>query len=451
MKKIISSTLIIALFVTTTFAKSKSKSKAEKDFDKLGTTATADVDKDKNYHNYKEELAGNEAEVQEYYIEERVKEVDIPKTIIYVEKPVYYPVEGKQDTDKPKYEGKTAVQKSTESSIVNPAEYRHGTMWYDFDEDFTYEIYCQPYRVTDILLEPGEQVIEMPFLSEEQVWEIGAGVSRQGGIDTQHFFLKPAYSGLTTAFIIITDRRVYHILLKSFKDCYMTQIKWKYPNTMPFNIKDDAMNKKVNEQKNQATLVDPKYLSFDYKMSYSVFKKPYWLPKRVYDDGRRTYIVMDQTVLHMTTPVLFNKRNERINYFVDKELIVLNELIEKVTLRVGRQKVVIKKKSYKEPKPMKMPKNFERGEVQFRVEEELPPPNESTAESEKRKQFVHQPMTKKEKPKKETKQDSPVVLQYPYIEANTQGYTPLPPQVQGGVNTTQQQGQEQSGNNNSNK
>ena len=251
-------------------------------------------------------------------------------------------------------------------------------MYYDFDPDFVYEIYCQPYRVTDLILESGEQLIEMPFLSEAKVWQIGAGVSRDGNVDTQHFFLKPAYSGLTTSFIIITDKRVYHFLLKSYKDCYMTQVRFNYPNTMPFTLKTDAMQEKINKIKKETTSVDPAFLSFDYKMYYSAWKTPYWLPTRVYDDGKKTYIVMNETVLHMTSPVLFNHKDERINYSVNRNLIVINELIEKVTMRVGKQKVTIKKKNYKEPKKVEVPEKKEE-EIKLEEDAELPPPKKENS------------------------------------------------------------------------
>lgn len=318
----------------------------------LERSAMLEMTAESDYENLEQEEKASYDEVQEYLIQERLKEVDIEKTVVYVEKPVYYPAN--ETLDKPSLTGTAAAKKSTDEAIQTPDTWTRGTMYYDFDNDFTYEIYCQPYRVTDLILEPGEQVIEMPFLSEEQVWEIGAGVSRSNGVDTQHFFLKPAYSGLTTSFIIITDKRVYHMLLKSFKDCYMTQVRWKYPNTMPFTVKTDAMQERINSMTKETTGVDPNYLSFDYKMSYSPFKKPVWLPTRVYDDGKHTYIVMNETVLHMSSPALFNHRNERINYSVNKNVIIINELIEKVTLRIGSEKVTIKKKSYKEPKEQKV-------------------------------------------------------------------------------------------------
>jgi type IV secretion system protein VirB9 len=229
-------------------------------------------------------------------------------------------------------------------------------MYYAWDESFVYEIHTSPFRTTDLMLEPGELVLEMPFLSEEKVWEIGAGVSLEKGRDTQHFFIKPAYAGLTTSMIIITDRRVYHLLLKSFRtpaaggaELYMAMVRFIYPPLMPFVIKCDKLRKQSDEADSLAfgtNLADPRMLSFDYRMTYSALRKPLWLPQRVYDDGRKTYIVMDRRMLHAESPVLFNHRNERINYRVHENMIVIDELVESVTLRRGRDKVTITKKRY---------------------------------------------------------------------------------------------------------
>lgn len=284
-------------------------------------------------------------ERQEY---EKLSEIDLEKSIVYVEKPVYYPVEEQEKRPV----GKDAARKSLDTAVQVPYKFSGGAMFYDFDETFVYEIYCQPYRITDLALEPGEMVLENPFISESQVWEMGAGVSRKNGQDVQHFYLKPDISGLTTSMIIITDRRVYHLLLKSFKDCYMAMVEFEYPGAMPYTVKTDAMVERLNSKTGSVSGFDPKYLSFDYKMTYSCFRKPLWLPKRVYDDGRRTYIQMDETVLHTQSPVVFNRKDERINYRVDKNLIIIDELIEKVTLRRGKEKVTIKKKNYVEEKPV---------------------------------------------------------------------------------------------------
>jgi type IV secretion system protein VirB9 len=297
---------------------------------------------------YREELAANAAEERRIAIEEELKEVDVERTVIYVDRPVYSPVEIGPEEEAPA--GEEAVKRSNGLSVQVPQDFTNGIMYYAYDESFEYEIHTQPYRTTDISLEPGEQVLEMPFLSEEKVWEIGAGVSREGGRDVQHFFVKPSVGRLTTSMIIITDRRVYHLLLKSFSDRYMVMVKWRYPGRMPFTLKTDAMREaqdRVNGVQTDLITVDPAMLSFDYRMTYSLFRKPLWLPQRVYDDGARTYIQLDERMLHAESPVMFNHRNERINYRVNKNLIVIDELIEKVTLRRGREKVAITKKNYR--------------------------------------------------------------------------------------------------------
>jgi type IV secretion system protein VirB9 len=319
---------------------------------------TADIGpakKDDTVTSLEEELRADEREQRRYAIEEELKKVDIENTIVYVDRPVYSPVQ----PEKPPVKPGDAVSQSFLDAVQVPMKFINGVMYYPWDETFVYEIHTQPYRTTDIILEPGETVLEMPFLSEEKVWEIGAGVSRKNGQDVQHFFVKPSVSRLTTSMIIITDRRVYHLLLKSFADRFMVMVQWNYPPSMPFHVKSDKLNtsRSINNLDRDIALVDPTFLSFDYRMTYSIFKKPIWLPSRIYDDGRKTYIELDERMLNMESPVLFNHRNERINYRVHKNLVVIDELIEKVTLRRGREKVTIYKKRYRKPNELKEDKD----------------------------------------------------------------------------------------------
>jgi type IV secretion system protein VirB9 len=319
-------------------------------FDRLNQSEAGPAGPESGIENSEDEARENAAWERLYAVEEELKEVDIEPSVIYIDRPVYVPVE-KGSEDLP-VTGIEAVKQSASSALQIPMQYVGGVMYYAFDGSFEYEIHTQPYRTTDIILEPGEQVIEMPFLSEEKVWDIGAGVSRENGQDVQHFFVKPSQSRLTTSMIIITDRRVYHLLLKSFSEHYMVMVKWRYPPGMAFHVKADAMQdlrERVNRFQNDILTVNPEMLSFDYKMTYSIFKKPLWLPRRVYDDGAKTYIQLDERMLHAESPVLFNRSNHRINYRVHKNLIVIDELIEKLTLRRGSEKVTIVKKNYKPP------------------------------------------------------------------------------------------------------
>jgi type IV secretion system protein VirB9 len=293
-------------------------------------------------------------EPQKLPVEEEIRKVE---TIVYVDRPVYSPLQ----PEKPPVIPGDAVAQSFSDALQVPMKFVNGVMYYPWDETFVYEIHTQPYRTTDIMLEPGEEVLEMPFLSEEQVWEIGAGVSRKNGQDVQHFFVKPSRINLTTSMIIITDRRVYHLILKSFSNRFMVMVRWNYPPSMPFTLKTgNAQGQgRSGDVERDITLVDPAFLSFDYRMTYRALKKPAWIPKRIYDDGRKTYIELSEQMLAMESPVLFNKRNERINYRVHKNLMVIDELIEKVTLKRGKEKITIVKKKYKKTKQKKQKEDAE--------------------------------------------------------------------------------------------
>lgn len=179
-----------------------------------------------------DEETQNEKEVKEYLLYEELKVQDIGDTVIYVDRPIYVPDDSKSSsTDYKKLSGHDAAVESLEKAIVKPENYKNGTFFYQYNENLVYEVYAQPYHLTDIILQSGEVVIGTPLLSEdESVWELTAGVAKDSttGQDIQHLFVKPAYSGLDSSFIVITDLRVYHFRLKSYKDTHMAMVKFNY-------------------------------------------------------------------------------------------------------------------------------------------------------------------------------------------------------------------------------
>lgn len=283
-------------------------------------------------------------------IEQQLASIDVKETVIYVERPVYVP-QDEGGNEKPKSSpGLETVNKSLVTSIREPEKYRGSHHIYDFDDTFIYQIYCAPYRITDLQFEVGESIIEQPFCSEPEVWEIGGGVSKYRGVDVQHLFLKPTYSKLTTSLIVITNKRVYHFLLKSYKDSWMGVVKFNYPVRLPYNLNTSIGS--IAERSEAAKIdtvmegVSPEFLSFDYTMSYLPHKEKrmYWLPKRVYDDGRKTYIALSDEVINKKLPGLFDQHSNVINYRVADNILIIDSLIDKVSLRLGRDKVTIEKK-----------------------------------------------------------------------------------------------------------
>ncbi len=281
----------------------------------------------------------------DYMIEEKLVNKDIEDTVFVVEKVVYRPeLPVTEEIARPE-QGMDTVKESYEQAVVKPADYKNGAIVYQFNENQVFEIYTEPFQLTDIILESGETVIANPLISEdEQVWELTAGVGRNAatGENIQHLFLKPVISGLDSTFIVITDRRTYHFRIMSFDGVHMAMVRFKYPKTAADGWNITTLNTVVSGEMVRAT--EPDLLSFDYKVTYNIFKKPDWLPKRIYDDGRQTYITVDESVLHKELPVLFNENDELLNYTVRDNIFIIPRLINRVTLKLNGQKVTIEKK-----------------------------------------------------------------------------------------------------------
>ena len=289
----------------------------------------------------------NEAEMKGILISEELKVQDTENTVVFVERPVYVPEEkGDPLLERDGKTGLDAVSESLKRATIQPEQYRQGTFFYQYNENLVYEVYAQPYHLTDIILERGEVVTGTPLLSEDEaVWELTAGVSKDPatGEDVQHLFVKPAYSKLDSSLVIITDRRVYHFRLRSYATAHMAMVKFTYPGTRnQWARKHTGTVAEVESEFIRVT--NPEFLSFDYKMKYSMWKKPEFLPKRVYDDGQSTYIQVDDIVLQKKLPVIFNEKNEIVNYSVKKNVLVIPRLINAVTLRLGKEKVTVTKK-----------------------------------------------------------------------------------------------------------
>jgi type IV secretion system protein VirB9 len=273
-----------------------------------------------------------------------------PPEIIVIEKPFYIPPGTPYQP--PSAAGRDAVKIANDTGIVQPSEYSRAAIVYDFDPDWVYEVYTQPLRATDIRLERGERAMAAPFISDSERWMIGAGVSYETAAEVQHFYIKPIAAGLEASLIINTDRRVYHIILRSFRDIHMPMVRWRYPSSgMPNNFvtstPPSAASAAPGETPEAGGGIDPRFLSFNYRITYGFFSKPKWLPTLVYDDGQKTYITFPQDVLQSELPTVFENRSSILNYRVMKHIIIIDKLVQKITVKNNKQEIVIEKKRTK--------------------------------------------------------------------------------------------------------
>jgi type IV secretion system protein VirB9 len=258
--------------------------------------------------------------------------------IIILERPVFIP-----EGDPPPAPGQPrSVADSINSGIVKPEDYSHAAVVYDYNPDWVYEVYAQPLRVTDICLEPGERAVEPPFVSDSERWVLGGGVSYENGAQAQHIYVKPVSSGLSASLIINTDRRVYRVILRSYSSTHMPLVRWRYPSEgLPNSLyRPQAAGNADLENFS----IDPRFLSFNYRMTYTWGRKPSWLPELVFDDGAKTYVSFPPGVLQRELPAIFENRRDLVNYRVLGNLVVIDKLVEKITIRINRVEVTVEKK-----------------------------------------------------------------------------------------------------------
>ena len=280
-------------------------------------------------------------------------EVD-PLPARVIERPIFIPQEEFVAIQAAVAEAGVPAVQAALRNVVQPQDFVNSAMVFDFDRDFVFEIFTQPFRITSIVLEPGEQVIGSPFISDSERWMLGAGVSRENGIDVQHIYVKPTVAGLQATLIINTDRRVYHLIARSFNTVHMPIVRWRYPApVLPQNfiqtvqrhgMAGGAFDGRVAMAGGEAYFVDPYFLSFDYRIIRPFFRRPRWAPTLVYDDGRRTYIVFPEGVLMRELPTIFENREDIINFRVNRNIIIIDRLIEHLTVRLGNQVVAIEKR-----------------------------------------------------------------------------------------------------------
>lgn len=309
------------------------------DLEKDMKNLEVEADKNEDINAEKDELSD-----EEFLTLEKQKENDIAASVIYVESPEIRYDENPSSSKVLK--GSEALKQNLSDITVLP-EYADGKLkaW-GFRAGQIYQVHCQPYRSTIIQLEPGEKMLEVPYISETDVWRIARGVGIVNGQETEMLIVKPDNSNLTSTFIIITDRRIYQMELKSYRDHYMPYVQWVYPRT----ITDLASwtNRVTKESQTHTTMEfsskSAEFLSFDYVMRYPFGNRPVWCPESVYDDGKFTYVVLNKTALHTEVPAVFIGKREIMNKEYHNNVIVINQLIEKITLRLGKDKVTIQKK-----------------------------------------------------------------------------------------------------------
>jgi type IV secretion system protein VirB9 len=268
------------------------------------------------------------------------KEKDL--NVITTKDEVFIPVDSQ--TQKP-LSREQAVTGSMREALVTPQNFTGGTMFYDYNENKQYPVVCKVLGLTVIQLENNEVPIGVPYLSDTMRWEVTGDVWRTiDGMNVQIVMLKPLEAGLTTNMVLITNMRIYQFILTSTRDSYMPMVKFKYPLGMGKFITAATIRDEEAEKEREK---GGYFLSYNYRITGGWFLsgwfKPEWMPTEAWDDGHKTYVKLPRGVLQMEYPVVFERGNYIINYRVSDNVMILDKLVRKITLKLDGKRVVIEK------------------------------------------------------------------------------------------------------------
>ena len=215
--------------------------------------------------------------------------------------------------------------------------YLNAVQVYPFADGALYQVYAAPGQVTDITLQEGEQLVGSgPVAAGDTVrWIIGDTESGTAAAKKVHILVKPTRPELITNLVINTDRRTYHLELRSTERTYMASVSWIYPQDELIALR--RRNAWADAVAPVETGLDINNLRFRYAIDGN---NPSWRPLRAFDDGKKVYIAFPRGIAQGEMPPLFiigpaGKTSELVNYRVRGSHMIVDRLFAAAELRLG--------------------------------------------------------------------------------------------------------------------
>jgi len=235
------------------------------------------------------------------------------------------------------------VAAATEAARVSAraAGWQGATQLFVYAPGGLYQVYAAVGQVTDIMLQEGETLSDSGAVAAGDTvrWVIGEAASGAGPTRRTHILVKPTDPGIRTNLVINTDRRTYHVELRSTPATYMASVGWSYPQDelIAIRARVEAATAVANTQ--VQTGIDPARLDFAYRLTGA---NPSWKPIQVFDDGAKTYLLFPETIAQSELPPLFligeKNKAELVNYRVSGRYMVVDRLFSIAELRLGTKK-----------------------------------------------------------------------------------------------------------------
>lgn len=223
------------------------------------------------------------------------------------------------------------VEAANGAARVEPRRegYFNAVQVFPYSPGALYQVYVAPGQVTDIALEPGEQLTGSgPVAAGDTVrWIIGDTESGNGDTRRVHILVKPTRPAIETNLVVNTDRRTYLIELRAHERPYMPSVAWFYP---------ESRGKSLRALPPVPVLPEIAQRRYRYSIEGD---KPAWRPVNAYDDGRKVYVEFSPGIVQGEMPPLFvvgaDGKPELVNSRAYGNVLIVDRLFAAAELRLG--------------------------------------------------------------------------------------------------------------------
>ena len=238
-----------------------------------------------------------------------------------------------------------SVEDAHSKARVEPGggDYLGALQVYPFKRGSVFQVYTVPEQVTDIALEPGEELISVSA-GDTSRWMVGDTRSGAGTNIQSHILVKPLQADISTNLVVLTSKRTYYMELHARESGYMAGVSWSYQERKDVMTHYPRATTQVSypqlrgvSSTSYETVPDIEALNFAYKIKGD---HPDWRPVRAFDDGRKVYIQFPLTIGRSEAPPLFVKSGGEtalVNYRVKGRYYVVDRLFEEAELRLGEK------------------------------------------------------------------------------------------------------------------
>jgi len=205
---------------------------------------------------------------------------------------------------------------------------------YPYTKGALYQLYAAVNQVTDVALEAGEKLVSVSA-GDTVRWVIGDTTSGEGKDVQVHILVKPVGADLETNLVITTDRRTYHLEMRSSDKTYMASVSWTYPAAELVSLR----RQRDEAAASLASIADSGVNIDQLRFRYRIEGDAPWKPRQVFDDGAKVYIQFPSGLAQSEAPPLFvigpDGKSALVNYRVRGTTYIVDRLFAAAELRLG--------------------------------------------------------------------------------------------------------------------